>query len=87
MLAIAVYNQLISPKPITYNKFVESLGGVSGCKQWDVQVGNGPLDIEETAKTTYNELMKPGPGQNPADVKVKNFGANAVMRDTVERDD
>jgi hypothetical protein len=64
-------------QPITFNRFVQSLGGVSGCVKWGV-FDDSSLNAEATAKNMCNDMTKPRPDHSADDAHVKNFGAKYI---------
>ncbi|KAH9871193.1 hypothetical protein J1614_006769 [Plenodomus biglobosus] len=73
---------------ISYDKFIYSLSTkTTRGRLWSVTGPDGSLDIEKTAKKTYDEYSKPVPGGNPANAFPRNFGANTFMKETVEWND
>jgi hypothetical protein len=71
---------------LSYDKFIENFGeGLRG-NSWS-EPATGRLDIKATALKTYNVYIAGTPGQAPGVAKVKNVGANAFMKETIEWND
>jgi hypothetical protein len=71
---------------LSYDKFIENFGEGLRNRAWS-EPATGRLDIEATALKTYNVYIAGILGQTTGSAKVKNVGANAFMKDTIEWND
>jgi hypothetical protein len=68
---------------LSYDKFIENFGKGLRNREWS-EPATGRLDIEANAVKTYKVYLVGIPSQTPGSAKVKNVGANAFMKDTIE---